>query len=1481
MSVPEYPSISKQNPAFPEYLNFETLRTIGITHLQQMSGKLWTDYNLHDPGVTVLEVLCYAVTELGYRNNLDIEDLLAKVPTQAPQEEDNFFTPDQILTCNPVTELDLRKCLLNIKGVRNAWIKPYENYHLVFSELQKQWDVRLEPPPKEPDTPQSQALLETTGNQESQSGPWLHGLYSVLLDLDPPIYFDACGQPYQPLGRILDEVKAVLNCYRNLCEDFHELIVLGEEAIAVRGEIELDGSVDANDVLVEILIQIQTFLAPSIQFHSLQELLDRGKNPAEIFAGRPSAIARHDAHAPSYKTENHGFIDTEELEAITLPTQLHTSDLYHIILDVPGVQAVRKLSIQSYINGLAQSPEQSWSLNLAANYRPVLGLDQSNLALLKGGLPTSIDHEKVKRHYNQKKLNALKAYRDEADLDLAIPQGTYYPDLATHYSIHHDFPLTYGISEDGLPETALPLRKAQAKQLKGYLVFFDQMLANYLKQLSQVRELFSWKAQKHGTRTYFTQVLDFPEVEKILASTEPLTLSENWNEQNRNQFLSFLEEKIEDQNTAVERRNRFLDHMLARFAESFTDYVLLNYRINGGLSNTESIARVSQDKASFLQDYPQLSRDRFRATNISCQNTKSRRYTSGFEQRIARLLGIKTGSTEQTLVHYNVAYQPGHFRIRVGWKGRDRDSDRPLLVRETYSTLEAAQTSLTQLLAYIRNPSHFQRLIYRSAYYGWEVIDSDGTSLALYDHSYPTDIARNAALTPLVQQIRQVMLKQLQEKLADKMRSNESILKALLGFWWRWYRKIQVDRPLNAAILDLWSIALAYQLILARISGHLASLQAELLRNLDATPQNTLLVDRFLEPGDTNPLEIASLPPLAAEVIDQLRISVIHPLLEDIIELNGTGQDIGFLLKLPPTQPQFQFVSAQRYRHRDDAQEAALKTLVQILFKTFYHPINIALNDVESTVLIDGKLTTYGFAVVDDQGTVLADMDSAVGFGSARERDEIIDRLLNDRLLNQTETSLNIAIQQVVPGYVGELSLDNEGTVPLRETRRFTAELAGLFCLGTGQTTDSDSPSESMTWHLNNSEWSALQLSIQEHLTQSDRTIELEIIQVDIGNEQSKRTSGYRFCCIPSHPPEAQPWQFNSLALYATAREARAWGNRALERLRSTGFPFSEGQPVRPLQRRRQVALLGFWWKWYRKIQADRTLNAEALDLWFISLAYYLISREAGEVRFTLVILDAEPAQWAEDNAWRYGSTLIRLVEIDDSIRRIDPQPLQSSSNSTPQDAGSFTFAFSGMDERSTLARYPIDFQDAEARDEAIQTLRNEINGEGLYAIEHILLRPRQTDVLQTHNGLSMLPIPMRFGRGAMASPLLLDPYSFWISVILPAWPRRFQDRGFRQFVEYTLRTEAPAHVALKIAWVSLRSMRRFEQAYRTWMNQLSLMNCEEQDCGQAQARHDLLQVLSELQSVYPVATLDGPATPGFIQNPVILNQTPLGSMYE
>ena len=73
----ESQTISKQLPALGS-MKYETLRELGIQHIQELAGKLWTDYNTHDPGITILEVLSYALTDIGYRINYDIKDILAQ-----------------------------------------------------------------------------------------------------------------------------------------------------------------------------------------------------------------------------------------------------------------------------------------------------------------------------------------------------------------------------------------------------------------------------------------------------------------------------------------------------------------------------------------------------------------------------------------------------------------------------------------------------------------------------------------------------------------------------------------------------------------------------------------------------------------------------------------------------------------------------------------------------------------------------------------------------------------------------------------------------------------------------------------------------------------------------------------------------------------------------------------------------------------------------------------------------------------------------------------------------------------------------------------------------------------------------------------------------------------------------------------------------------------------------------------------------------
>src|SRR5580765_7636775 len=117
------------------------LRQKGLEYIEQLGSRLWTDYNIHDPGITLLELLSFALTDLAYRTSFNVADLLAE-PLSLDQDKplkerlDNietrrkrqgFLTAREILTINPWTIRDFRKLLIDIAGIRNGWLHVKEN----------------------------------------------------------------------------------------------------------------------------------------------------------------------------------------------------------------------------------------------------------------------------------------------------------------------------------------------------------------------------------------------------------------------------------------------------------------------------------------------------------------------------------------------------------------------------------------------------------------------------------------------------------------------------------------------------------------------------------------------------------------------------------------------------------------------------------------------------------------------------------------------------------------------------------------------------------------------------------------------------------------------------------------------------------------------------------------------------------------------------------------------------------------------------------------------------------------------------------------------------------------------------------------------------------------------------------------------------------------------------------------------------------
>lgn len=123
--------ISEQIKRFrsdPDALDFETLRKDALSLIQQLSGEYWTDYNLHDPGVTVLEQLCYGLTDLSYRSEFPVTDYLTARNGAINYEKQTLYPPHEILPSSAVTESDYEKILFDaVPEIDQIWFKPFQS----------------------------------------------------------------------------------------------------------------------------------------------------------------------------------------------------------------------------------------------------------------------------------------------------------------------------------------------------------------------------------------------------------------------------------------------------------------------------------------------------------------------------------------------------------------------------------------------------------------------------------------------------------------------------------------------------------------------------------------------------------------------------------------------------------------------------------------------------------------------------------------------------------------------------------------------------------------------------------------------------------------------------------------------------------------------------------------------------------------------------------------------------------------------------------------------------------------------------------------------------------------------------------------------------------------------------------------------------------------------------------------------------------
>ena len=677
------------------------LYALGLKYVQALSRRVWTDYNLHDPGITILELLSYALTDLAYRTQFPMADLLASPTDNAANMASQFFTARQILPNRPLTAADYRKLLIDLPGVKNAWLRPHALTYYA-------------------NTLEGHLQHQDSGEVGIRSVA-VHGLYDVLIDaMDDQ-------NTVAERAALLEQVSATLHANRGLAEDFVDIGFVDSESFRLCAELDLKPDADVVAVHAAVLFAVQNYLAPPVYNYSLAEMLARTKadgshyTAEEIFCG------------PRLHC---GFIPDDELAKAELRTEIRLSDVIGLIMDIDGVIAVRDIVINAVG---ATTVDNKWLLPITAGKKALLDTVGSRLVCYKRHMPMTAAPAQVATRLQQLQDAERLRLETVTDEDLPIPLGRFRQP-AEYRSFQQEFPAIYGLGEEGLGSEASPARLAQVQQLRAYLLFFDQVMADYLMQLAKLRDLFSMDATV--LRSYFYQAVQpSAAFSAVYGGADPVAL---------------IEQNADDPAAQISRRHRFLDHLISRFAEQFHDYAAVMY---GQFSLAPEL--LVPDKCAFLQAYPEISADRALAYNYSLGSDEAIWNTdnvSGLEKRLARLLGIRNHQRRNlSEVPYDIYAEldetpDNEFRFRV----RHRVTHKIVLSSSTkYVTQADARAEMQRAIEFAQSPLGYERKQSVDGKHYFNIVDDTGEVIARRIEYFETEQLMNAAIDELMLYLQQ------------------------------------------------------------------------------------------------------------------------------------------------------------------------------------------------------------------------------------------------------------------------------------------------------------------------------------------------------------------------------------------------------------------------------------------------------------------------------------------------------------------------------------------------------------------------------------------------------------------------------------------------------------------------------------------------------------------------------------------------------
>jgi hypothetical protein len=534
----------------PPALDWAGLVAEGRALLGAMSDGRWTDFNAHDPGITLLETFAYALNDLAYRADHPIGELVkGAVPSEGP---------DLLLVGNAVTPADLRRVALDVAGVRNAWVEPSDHPMLRLRY-----------------TPGAGELARERDSMDVGDPVRLTGVYRVLIEKSSREDISS--------AELARSVAQSAHRHRGLCEDFDTIEVLAPLSVRVTAELEIDDPARGDEVLLEIYAALADYCSPQPTWLDDATLRARGWATEAIFEGPATAGRRLDDGGP----------------APTRRVALQLSDVIGALNRIEGVRAVRQVRLGTDADDF--SGPLRWSLPIPSDRLPRFDPRASRILLVSGGGAAlkSSARDDLATLFAERVLGAAApptpvASPPTAGRDRRV--GDYRP-------LRFDLPAIYGVAPGALEPDTSPARRAQVAQLRAYLALLDALLANHFAQLAGVGALLG----SGETGSYFSQPAEPIGTPAQPGSEVPLHADGFTAES--------LQKLVEPPSSAagLERRNRLLAHLLARYGEEAPITLPSGLAQGGDLS---AARRVLDSRARFLSAFSRLSGARGTGANL-------------------------------------------------------------------------------------------------------------------------------------------------------------------------------------------------------------------------------------------------------------------------------------------------------------------------------------------------------------------------------------------------------------------------------------------------------------------------------------------------------------------------------------------------------------------------------------------------------------------------------------------------------------------------------------------------------------------------------------------------------------------------------------------------------------------------------------------------------------------------------------------------